>query len=130
IQDKENISLRPDFMALIYPVITFGPFAHAGSRENLIGKNPPQQLIDLYSNEKQVTNQTPPTFLVHAEDDKTVPVQNTLMFYDALVQNKVKAEMHIFQAGGHGFGLNNITTKEKWFDMLKDWLEANGWLNK
>lgn len=130
IQDKENISLRPDFMALIYPVITFGPFAHAGSRENLIGKNPPQQLIDLYSNEKQVTNQTPPTFLVHAEDDKTVPVQNTLMFYDALVQNKVKAEMHIFQAGGHGFGLNNTTTKEKWFDMLKDWLEANGWLNK
>jgi acetyl esterase/lipase len=130
IQDKENISLRPDFMALIYPVITFGAFAHVGSRENLIGKNPSQQLVDLYSNEKQVTDQTPPTFLVHAEDDKTVPVQNTLMFYDALVQNKVQGEMHIFPAGGHGFGLNNPTTKENWFDMLKDWLDVNGWLNK
>ena len=128
IQDKENISLRPDFMALIYPVITFGAFAHVGSRENLIGKNPPQELIDLYSNEKQVTAETPPTFLVHAEDDKTVPVQNTLMFYDALLQNKVKAEMHIFPAGGHGFGLNNWTTKDYWFDRLKEWMDSNGWL--
>lgn len=128
IKGYGNISLRPDFMALIYPVITFGTFAHVGSRENLIGKNPPQQLIDLYSNEKQVTAATPPTFLVHAEDDTTVPVQNTLMFYDALVKNKVKAEMHIFPAGNHGFGLNNWTTKDYWFDRLKEWMEANGWL--
>lgn len=130
IQDNGNISLRPDFMALIYPVITFGGFAHVGSRENLIGKSPSQQLIDLYSNEKQVTDQTPPTFLVHAEDDNVVPVQNTLMFYDALLQNKVKGEMHIYVAGGHGFGLNNKTTKDYWFDRLKEWLDANGWLNR
>lgn len=130
IQDNDNISLRPDFMALIYPVITFGGFAHVGSRENLIGKSPSQELIDLYSNEKQVTDQTPPTFLVHAEDDHVVPVQNSLMFYDALLQNKVKGEMHIYVAGGHGFGLNNKTTKDYWFDRLKEWMDANGWLNK
>ncbi len=130
IEDKENISLRPDFMALIYPVITFGGFAHIGSRENLIGTSPSQQSIDLYSNEKQITAETPPTFLVHAEDDNTVPVQNSLMFYDALLQNKVKAEMHIYTAGGHGFGLHNATTKDYWFDRLQEWMDANGWLNK
>lgn len=130
IQDNGNISLRPDFMVLIYPVITFGAFAHVGSRENLIGKSPSQQLIDLYSNERQITAETPPTFLVHAEDDNVVPVQNSLMFYDGLLQNKVKAEMHIFPAGGHGFGLNNTTTKDYWFDRLKEWLESNGLLNK
>jgi len=128
IQDKENISLRPDFMALIYPVITFGEFAHVGSRENLIGKNPSQQLIDLYSNEKQVTAQTPPTFLVHTEEDNVVPVQNSLLFYNALLQHNVKAEMHIYPRGGHGFGLYNWTTKDFWFDRLKEWMEANGWL--
>ncbi|MFI5158709.1 MAG: alpha/beta hydrolase [Sphingobacteriales bacterium] len=130
IVNIDNINLRPDFMALIYPVITFGPYAHVGSRENLIGKNPSQQLIDLYSNEKQVSANTPPTFLVAAEDDQTVPVQNTLMFYDALLQNKVKAEMHIYQAGGHGFGLDNKTTKDLWFERLTNWMDENGWLGK
>ncbi|MFI5139399.1 MAG: alpha/beta hydrolase [Sphingobacteriales bacterium] len=128
IGDKGNANLRPDFMALIYPVITFGAFAHTGSRENLIGKSPSQQLIDLYSNEKQVTAETPPTFLVHAEDDNVVPVENSLMFYNALLQNKVKGEMHIYTGGGHGFGLYNSTTKDYWFDRLKEWMEANGWL--
>jgi acetyl esterase/lipase len=130
ITDNGNISLRPDFMALIYPVITFGAFAHVGSRENLIGKSPSQQLIDLYSNEKQITADTPPTFLVHAEDDDVVPVQNSLMFYDGLLQNKVKAEMHIFPAGGHGFGLHNTTTTDYWFYRLKEWLDSNGLLDK
>lgn len=124
----ENISLRPDFMALIYPVITFGKYTHMGSRQSLLGKDPSQQLIDLYSNEKQVTPETPPTFLVQAEDDNTVPVQNSLLFFDALLQNKVKAEMHIYPAGGHGFGLKN--PKINWLDRLKDWLIINGWLDK
>lgn len=128
VKNNDNISLRPDFMALIYPVITFGKFAHMGSRENLIGKNPSQQLVDLYSNEKQVTAATPPTFLVHAEDDNAVPVQNTLMFYDALLQNKVNGEMHIYAGGGHGFGLHNFTTRDYWFDRLKEWMGTNGWL--
>lgn len=126
IDNKNNISVRPDFAMLIYPVISFGPFAHAFSRENLIGKNPSPQLIDLYSNEKQVTANTPPTFLIHAEDDDVVPVQNSLLFYDALVKNKVKAEMHLFQAGGHGFGLNNPTTTDHWFDWAANWLRGNG----
>ncbi|HEY4327411.1 MAG TPA: alpha/beta hydrolase [Mucilaginibacter sp.] len=128
IDNADNISVRPDFMILLYPVITFGPNAHVGSRENLIGKNPSEAQIALYSNEKQVTANTPPTFLVHAEDDGTVPVQNTLMFYDALLNAKVSAEMHIFQAGGHGFGLNNKKSKDKWFDWCKNWLDENGFL--
>lgn len=126
IDNKDNISVRPDFMMLIYPVITFGEKAHVGSRENLIGKNASAAQIDLYSNEKQVTANTPPTFIVHAEDDNVVPVENTLMFYDALLKNKVKAEMHIFQAGGHGFGLNNSKSKNKWFDWAANWLQENG----
>ena len=128
VDDKENISVRPDFMVLLYPVISFGPMAHVASRENLIGKTPAQSLIDLYSNEKQVTTNTPPTFLVHATDDDAVPVQNTLMFYDALLSAKVKAEMHIFQAGGHGFGLNNPKSKDKWIDWCQNWLDENGFL--
>lgn len=130
IENSANVNLRPDFGILLYPVISFGPQAHVGSRENLIGKSPSQELIDLYSNEKQVTANTPPTFLVHAEDDDVVPVQNSLMFYDALLQNKVKAEMHIYQAGGHGFGLHNQTTKDLWFDRLTNWMDENGWLKK
>lgn len=130
IENSANVNLRPDFGILLYPVISFGPQAHVGSRENLIGKSPSQELIDLYSNEKQVTANTPPTFLVHAEDDDVVPVQNSLMFYDALLQNKVKAEMHIYQAGGHGFGLHNQTTKDLWFDRLTNWMDENGWLKR
>ena len=128
IEDKENISVRPDFMMLLYPVISFGPMAHVGSRENLLGKTPSQAQLDLYSNEKQITANTPPTFLVHAGDDDVVPVQNSLMFYDALLSAKVKAEMHLFEAGGHGFGLNNPKNKDKWIDWAKNWLDENGFL--
>ncbi len=128
IDDKDNISVRPDIMVLLYPVITFGPLAHVGSRENLIGKTPSNDLLTLYSNEKQITANTPPTMLVHATDDDVVPVQNTLMFYEALLNSKVKAEMHIFEAGGHGFGLNNPKSKDKWIDWCKNWLDENGFL--
>lgn len=128
IENKENISVRPDFVMLIYPVISFGEFAHTGSRENLIGKTLPAAQVELYSNEKQITANTPPTFLVHAEDDDVVAVQNSLLFYDSLLKNKVKAEMHLFQEGGHGFGLNNPKNKGKWFDWAANWLEENGFL--
>jgi len=130
IANKDNISVRPDFGILLYPVVTFGPEAHVGSRENLIGKNPPQAQIDNYSNEKQVTPNTPPTFLVQAEDDDTVPIQNSLLFYEAMAANKVKGELHIYQAGGHGYGLYNTTTKDDWFARLTDWMDENGWLKK
>jgi acetyl esterase/lipase len=130
IDNPQNISVRPDFAILGYPVITFGEAAHRGSRENLIGKDPSQELIDLYSNEKQVTPQTPMTFIVQAEDDKTVPVQNSLMFYEAMVKNGVKGELHIYQAGGHGFGLNNKTTKDYWFDRAVNWLKQNNFIGE
>jgi acetyl esterase/lipase len=130
IDNKDNISVRPDFMMLIYPVITFGDKTHMGSKENLIGKTPTPQLVDLYSNEKQVTTNTPPTFIVHAEDDDVVPVENALQMYQALLSNKVKTEMHLFQSGGHGFGLKNPKSKQLWFNWAKDWMDANGWLSK
>ncbi|MDB5009212.1 MAG: Acetyl esterase/lipase, partial [Mucilaginibacter sp.] len=129
VENKANISLRPDFMILMYPVITFGQMAHQGSKESLVGKDAPSALIELYSNEKQVTATTPPTFIVQAEDDTTVPVQNSLMFYEALLKANIPAEMHIYPAGGHGFGLNNTKSKERWFDWCKGWMDTNGLLN-
>ncbi len=125
-----EISVRPDFMILGYPVITFKEFGHAGSKEKLVGKNPEQALIDEYSNELHVTKETPPTFLVHAGDDMAVPVKNSLVFYEALQKNGVLAELVIYPKGGHGFGLNNKTTKEKWMDNVKNWMDSLGLLTK
>ena len=131
IDNKENRSLRPDFMVLLYPVISFSDsLAHMGSRNQLINKTPSAEKIQEYSNELQVTPQTPPTFLVHASDDKTVKVQNSINFYLALLANKVPAEMHIFPHGGHGFGMDNPTTKTQWMESLQNWLDANGWMKK
>jgi acetyl esterase/lipase len=131
IDNKDNINLRPDFLILLYPVISFtDSIAHIGSRNQLIGKNPTAEKINEYSNELQVTSQTPPTFLVHAGDDKTVKVQNSIDFYLALQKNKIPTEMHIYPKGGHGFGMDNATTTDKWMERLKNWLDMNGWLNK
>jgi acetyl esterase/lipase len=126
IANKDNVSLRPDFAVLVYPVITFGEVTHKGSKDNLLGANPPQALVDLYSNEKQVTTDTPPTLIIVAQDDALVPVQNSLLFYDALSRAKVKAEMHIYQSGGHGFGINNRKSKDAWFNWCTNWMSANG----
>ncbi len=131
IDNKENISLRPDFMILIYPVISFqDSIGHMGSRSNLIGKETAKDKIDLYSNELQVTEKTPPTFLVHASDDDGVNPNNSVVFYQALIKHKVPAELHIYQNGGHGFGMNNKTTNDDWMERCKNWLDANGWLKK
>ncbi len=125
----ENRNLRPDFMMLIYPVISFQEsITHIGSRDQLIGKSPSKEKIDLFSNELQVNAQTPPTFLVHASDDGAVNPENSAVFYQTLLKNKVKAEMHLYQNGGHGFGMNNKTTKDDWFDRGTNWLKSNGWL--
>ena len=129
VEDKAHLGVRPDFMILMYPVITFGDLAHKGSKNNLIGKDASQQLVDLYSNEKQVTANTPITFIVQAADDKTVPVQNSLMMYDALLKAGIKAEMHIFPEGGHGFGLNNRKSKAHWFDWCTTWMDTYGLLS-
>ncbi|HTR30317.1 MAG TPA: alpha/beta hydrolase [Puia sp.] len=129
IDNPGKVSLRPDFMILLYPVVSFeDSIAHRGSRDNLIGLHPDSTLVRKYSNELQVTAQTPPTFLVHAGDDKVVPVANSLHFYEALQANGVSAELHVYPKGGHGFGMNNPTTPDRWTDRLKNWLIAGGWL--
>jgi acetyl esterase/lipase len=126
-----SASVRPAFLVLVYPVISFSDsLKHAGSRTNLLGENATADQVKLYSNELQVTAQTPPTFLVHAEDDKTVPVQNSLVFYQALHHHNVPTEMHLYPQGGHGFGMNNKTTKDQWVERLQNWMDANGWLSK
>jgi len=129
IENTEKLSLRPDFSVLIYPVISFLASPHTGSVKSLIGENGTQQQKEYFSNERHVDAQTPITFLVHANDDKTVPVENSILFDQALVKNKVAAEMHLYQAGGHGFGLHNKTTKDDWFERLQEWMQANSLLN-
>jgi acetyl esterase/lipase len=120
---------RPNFSILIYPVISMDKnITHMGSRNNLIGKNPTDAMIKLYSNELQVTANTPPTFLIHATDDDAVPVENSLLYYQALKNNKVPTEMHIYPAGGHGFGLaNGNKSLESWPNLLIEWMSG---LNK
>lgn len=122
-------SCRPDFMVLAYPVITMSkPSMHAGSRDNLIGQKPDAQLANFYSAELNVTNDTPPTFLVHATDDGAVPVENSLMMYKALKDKNIATEMHLYPKGGHGFGLAlGIAGTESWTDSCIDWLRR---LNK
>lgn len=127
IENKEKINLRPDFMILLYPVIIYDP-AIPRTRENLIGKQPTAELLDFYAAEKHVTKQTPPTFLVHAADDEVIPIKNTLLFFNALLQSNVKAEMHILQSGGHGFGLSDLNSQDSWFKLCKSWLIENGFL--
>ncbi|RRN77044.1 alpha/beta hydrolase [Pseudoxanthomonas sp. SGD-10] len=122
IDNKENTSLRPDFSILLYPVITFGEFTHKGSRKNLIGDHATQELIDLYSSEKQVTSETPITFIVHSNDDKAVPVENTLSYIQALNKAGVKNEAHIYAVGGHGYGMDSNRIKDVWFDRLVNWM--------
>lgn len=131
IENTENINLRPNFLILAYPVISFtDSLTHLGSRDNLIGKNPAKDKINFFSNELHVTKNTPPTFLVHASDDKTVNVENSIIFYQALLAKGVNSEMLLYPKGRHGFGLNNSTTKDQWMVTCKNWMESNGWLNK
>lgn len=118
---------KPNFSILLYPVVTFGDKAHAGSRDKLLGKlSTSPDMIAYYSNELQVTSQTPPTFLVHSEDDKTVPVENSINYYLACLKSGVPAEMHLYPKGGHGYGLR--TTKfgslSTWPETCKAWLMA------
>ncbi len=131
IDNKDSTNLRPDFMVLLYPVISLSDsMAHIGSRNQLIGKTPTPEKIREYSNDLQVTAQTPPTFLVHAGDEKGVKVQNSINFYLALQKNNVPAELHVYPKGGHGFGMDNASTKDQWIERLKNWLDMNGWLEK
>jgi len=119
-------NLRPDFSILLYPVISMRPFGHGGSKQSLLGKNPTEEELALFSNEEQVTAQTPKAFIVHASDDTAVPLKNSLLYAERLTANKVPVDLHVYAKGGHGFGLNNKTTSgDLWFDRLITWMKAN-----
>jgi acetyl esterase/lipase len=124
----ERFSCRPDFMVLMYPVISFtSPLMHPGSKEALLGKNADPKLAEYYSSELQVKDDTPPAFFVHADDDKGVPVENSLLMYAAMRKKKIPAELHILSEGGHGFGLGvNNHHIASWTKNLQLWLN---WLN-
>ena len=119
-------NLRPDFSILLYPVISMRPFGHGGSKQSLLGKNPTEEELALFSNEEQVTAQTPKAFIVHASDDNAVSLKNSLLYAERLTANKVPVDLHVYAKGGHGFGLNNKTTSgDLWFDRLITWMKAN-----
>ncbi len=122
-------STRPDFMILAYPVITMeSPYTDSGSVLNLLGNSPDPASLALLSNEKQVTSQTPPTFIFSTTDDNRVPAINSVLFYEALIQNHVPAELHIFRHGKHGVNLaQNDPDLKIWPTLLLHWLNANGW---
>lgn len=128
----DRVSCRPDFMVLVYPVISLTTkYTHGGSKDNLLGKNPDAKLVESLSNELQVTAKTPPTFLMATSGDTGVPAENSVMFYMALREHKVKAEMHIYQNGGHGFGLApNDPVLSTWPARCEAWMRVNGGLNK
>lgn len=122
----DKVSYRPDFMILLSPVITMGPFAHPGSKQRFLGADTTNTNIERYSNERQVSAATPPSFIVHALNDSTVPVRNSLMFYDALLNHKVNASIHIFPQGGHGIKLvDNPGSTDLWLNLLELWMNEN-----
>ncbi|THH41817.1 alpha/beta hydrolase [Neolewinella litorea] len=121
--ETDTTSVRPDFVALLYPVVSFdSTITHTGSRRNLIGDLPGEAQVHLFSADEQVGPQTPPAFLVHAADDRAVPVQNSLRFYENCLRNEVPVEMHLYPSGGHGFGLRNPTTPDDWMERFTNWL--------
>ncbi len=135
----DKVSCRPDFAILAYPVISMEPgVTHGGSRANLIGANPDAKLVEFFSNEKQVTKDTPPTFIFHTDEDKGVLPENAVRFYLALKKNNVPAEMHIYEKGPHGVGLardpkwtkGNNGELNTWPDRLAAWLKLRGLLEK
>jgi acetyl esterase/lipase len=125
----ERFSSRPDIGILCYPVITMGPFTHGGSKKNLLGDNPPQELVDLLSNEKQVTKDTPPAFLFHTYEDSAVKIENSLAFAEALRAAGVPFDLHIYQKGGHGMGLGGGRAggpHHPWAADCLYWLKVQG----
>ena len=120
----EQLSCRPDFSILVYPVISFTEdFQHSGSRRNLVGEDADESLVKYYSNELQVTEDTPPAILIHSDDDRGVPVENSIAYYKALRANKVSSELHIYPYGGHGYSLaigqGHLAT---WPDRVIQWI--------
>ena len=114
---------RPDFQILFYPVVTMTDYTHQGSKDNLLGKNTSEELVELYSNELQVTEQTPPAFIMHSSNDDAVPVLNSINYYLALCKHGVWSSMHLYPIGGHGWGYNeSFPYKAQWKNELEKWL--------
>lgn len=135
--DIERISCRPDFMILAYPVITMdikgvdSKYSHSGTRRNLIGENPSDDLVYELSNEKHVNSSTPPAFIFTTDEDKSVPSENSVLFYLALKKAEVPAELHIYRTGSHGLGLAQQNPLLKsWPDLLQSWLNGMGFLEQ
>ncbi|MCA9410276.1 MAG: alpha/beta hydrolase [Candidatus Omnitrophica bacterium] len=123
----ERVSCRPDVMAPIYGVISMGEYTHQGSKKNLLGENPDPELVELMSNEKQVTPDTPPTFLMHTVEDQAVHSNNSLLFALALREAGVDHELHLYQKGRHGVGLaQDDPILSSWPDRFADWLRVQG----
>jgi acetyl esterase/lipase len=128
IDNPTKVSLRPDFQILIYPVISFGPEGHEGSRINLIGNandEKTKKAIDYFSSEKQITKDAPIAFLVHSKDDDVVPVANAIHYYDNLIAHKVPAELYLYEKGAHGYGMKNPTSEIVWTSVMKTWMQKN-----
>ncbi|MCO6042789.1 alpha/beta hydrolase [Aeoliella sp. ICT_H6.2] len=121
----DRLSSRPDFSILVYPVISMRMVAtHSGSRRNLLGDNPDEALVAKMSTDEQVNDKTPPTFLAHASDDRGVVPANSIQYFEALVKHGVPCELHMYEHGGHGFGMNTLKTKQnQWLDDLDVWLQ-------
>ncbi len=120
---------RPDFLVLAYPVISMQDgVTHAGSRANLLGRNPDPKLVEKMSLERQVSIHTPPTFLFHTDDDKVVKSENSVLFYNGLRKSKVPAEMHIYKSGPHGVGLDRHAATKSWGSLLRTWMDTMGFL--
>ena len=127
LYDDDGTKARPDFAVTVYPVITLDQeYTHKGSREYLLGLNPSEEKVERFSNEKNVTFSTPPTFIVHAEDDKVVPVKNSLVYDKVLLENNVKRELFLYEKGGHGFGVRNPKSDVSWIDQCLSWLKDTG----
>jgi acetyl esterase/lipase len=125
----DSYSYRPDFMILLSPVITMGTYAHPGSKRLFLGPDTTRQMIQKYSNELQVNPQTPPVFIVHAQNDSTVNMLNSLLFYNALIGGKINASIHIFPQGGHGIRMDdNPGSTDLWLNLLELWLKESGFV--
>jgi acetyl esterase/lipase len=128
--DVASNSSRPDFIILVSPVIDMGKYAHKGSRESLLGNNPSQDLIDKYSTQNNVTAQTPPCFIADAFNDKTVPPENSLLFYQALLNKNVSTSFHVFPQGGHAININNNPgSTSLWKPLCEEWLKEMGFIS-
>lgn len=130
-ESKDVVSARPDFSLLIYPVVSMdAAITHMGSRESLLGKNPSPELVKHFSNALQITSKNPPTFMIHSMDDGTVPVENSMEYALAMKKNNIPCEFHIYEHGGHGYGLGkkNSGTESTWTQACEKWLEVKGLL--